>query len=443
MVQLESFKSKTRKLKHLTLYLYLAERSIFTAFLCWAWFFFLFLIGRPFIYNSPHVILIGMLLTIFTLLVAILFRNLYSAFRFIVDPFIVLRKFNTVEPMPDLINKINTMAKEEGIVAPTLLLTDEDIPIGSFGLGKDRSILLLQHEIVKSLNPKELEAVLGHEFYHIKNDIEKEWRDVFWLKYHFTPINFTTLCALVLPILLITLIAGILFPAPSDPEVIHLSPLTFYLYFYLPFVLVGMWISTMLFIFFIYTKLGGFKKPYISSKYFYIRELLADAYNILKMKETDSLFSALGKMVPILGLYSSGILRKKYFCDPNRLFSVKNYSIKDVAKEELSFRPLKQKIKDRLLFKLTLLQLMQKLMHEKVIVHVLDENLSKKHFPFPEPAFDILQRNRDRLGELMIHLKKAGSFNLIECASAMKNDPFEVFIMLVALINSKAVKIVV
>ncbi len=85
---------------------------------------------------------------------------------------------------------------------------------------------------------------------------------------------------------------------------------------------------------------------------------------------------------------------------------------------------------------------MQRLMHNKVNFQVLNDNLSKKNFQLPLSVTDILHKNMDRMEELITHLKKPIGFNLIECASAMKMEQFEVFIMLAALMNSKNIKII-
>jgi Zn-dependent protease with chaperone function len=86
-------------------------------------------------------------------------------------PLLYLRQFRKqmIQPLPRSLNScLRTLVKKAGIRAPELVLVDRATPI-AFSLSYLKSYIYLSIGLLELLTKKELEAVLYHEIYHLKN----------------------------------------------------------------------------------------------------------------------------------------------------------------------------------------------------------------------------------------------------------------------------------
>ena len=97
---------------------------------------------------------------------------------------------------------------------------------------------------------------------------------------------------------------------------------------------------------------------------------------------------------------------------------------------------------DRLLFRLASLQLLKRLLEGGVRVEVREKSLKRKCLFFPRPINEIHSKNREDLGKLVGYMRESGKLNLVRCSSILGIKPFEIFVLLIALISTGRVKIV-
>jgi Zn-dependent protease with chaperone function len=346
-------------------------------------------------------------------------------------------------------------AEKAGVAYPTVLAAENIQTVETFGSNSDQAVVLVPVNAIKQFEPDEIECILMHEMYHIKEDVEYESVRLADTIASNIPINLVVTSAIAFGSMLV----GFAFGTPLS----HVAP----------FDTINR-ISDYIDIFgclcicatlYASAEIGTI----ISDKHLYVRELFADAYAAIETRKPLNLWSAIKKIGRTTVLSRTSLMGFLGFSDSN----YEEKSLSDTIKlstiffTRLSFGEyfLRMLILRRtfgthdtycpLKYRLALQKKLQQLLFGRTRIAILRPSARFWFLPssipeiepemqIPLPVMEVIQEYkygaRARLEQLLKYVEREKeNFNLMNCSNSLRIEPFETFLLLVALIHLKAI----
>jgi len=367
--------------------------------------------------------------------------GLIKGIQFWADPYgQMLRGLNTAEIDHKFQEHAADLARTVGITSPKILTCSNSPSVFTFGTRSSETLIVISKQLLKDLSRDELNAVLFHEMFHIREDSEDSSFRVLFQEALNTPITFISLELLLLA-------STVPLLAVFGIRRVYVGYAEYQTVFTIFYALLAVFVVLMaLILVWAWVYRGG-----LSSRDLYIRELLADSYAAILTRNPSAVESAI-MIVGKASLYGSNrsISRigqlgfaqgsKEKLGNKNELTFAKMFSTKFRSTFNVfHFRtPLKTACPPTT--RIALLKKLQELIEGTVKITVSrshDEvGKSLAIMKIPNCAVKLLLNEKDILKRLFDYVRKnQDSFNLLECAEAIKVEPFEAFLTLVAAAN--------
>jgi len=402
----------------------------------------------PVLFSNPLKISIVML-EIIIIIVALLFSiyGLIFTLRLLFNPHKhFLASLAATDGRKSLQHRLEMLSKSINVFLPTLLESDHIPDVFTFGLSKDNSYVIVSPSFLDELDEDETETVLLHELFHVKEDVEYQSFKVAFQKVAYAPFNFIYV---PLAFMVILLLFPFFFSGRGLPPIIYdkfeaVYPLwtTFGLLVLLPLGLVLMTLTAV--------KLFR-ERSELSRSYLYIRELLADSYSAIISGRPLKTYSAVVKASKRRILLSDRTSYDKIgfaYSPEKETETLGDISLADIFKIRVlpvlyifGLRGGPANVSSPIIYRLGLLKVLQQMIYGNVNIIYLDRSqqsiLSLSQLRMPDTVANVLRKKKVFYREFCEYAAmKRSSFNLIECAHAMKVEPFEAFLMLYAAISS-------
>jgi hypothetical protein len=395
----------------------------------------------------------GTLFAASLILCIISIRALILAALFVQDPLSEIRRRLTLTPAPlVLAEAVESIAHNEDLMVPDTFVVRGSQLVASFCLRQDRAAILFSQDALSALDSEEIDAVLRHEFCHIQKDTEMQNELIFTELMNEWPAHFPLLfVALYAPVIML-IIAAHPFLAMSTQKIGIL-----YAVGERTGAVVTLLVFVIAFIGLAVTMQRQLRIPYLG-KGVYFRELLADAYSVLKTGEVRSLRSALAKLSAML---VQGPAQPESFATIALVISRDarfSHDLQDLNLV-LDARRLRTSFKDTLLatpsgyvqrycpisHRFANLDLLDRIMHARILLshNMLDIKILRKDTSeLPWSITETLRRCEPKSERFFEFIKaNTSGFNLYECAETIAMRPFDVFVMLLAAISSGHIRL--
>lgn len=337
---------------------------------------------------------------------------------------------------------VGSLANKVNVRKPKVELVEKTGPF-TFGVTDDKVSLVIPEDLVKILDKDELETIILHELFHVKHDVESQTSSIVADK-----LLVPKYATLINIFFLITLLWTI-FNWPTVLLVSQsLTTLRSFLYIFRGVLILGIFLIVILLI--IMWRQGTF----LTARYLYVRELLADGFSVLVSEKPKKLQSAIWKATYARHLAKSdsdilsniGVLSSQEQEIPGRnillstLIESKGISKKtwvDTAKDIKTHY-----VEGKSDYRSPFINLIGKLLKEKCRLTVLESNFERMSLKprrnLPEPVYDFARGNKARFTQFLDYaIKNANHFNIIECSNYLEIQPHESFFFLWTAANGK------
>jgi Zn-dependent protease with chaperone function len=422
----------------------------------------LFYLDYAVIFQSPiEMVLVPttFIITVIFLLVSI--YGLFLASKLLINPTGYLLQNSKVRyPNEKSDGRILKAARETGLTA-TIGLAQGIKSALSFGLLQRKAIVLFPDRLVDALDYDELETLVLHESFHVQHDVET--RSSLLIIDYLTqkPIPVITLALADLGVLGL-LILDFLFSGayallrnlPSELVLLS-TPLLFG-------VICLLMIIILVFIF-LFLVQGSF----ISSRYLYISELLADAYALCMTKKPAKLSSLLDKageyslftstasnVFANIGFVNAAYVHHEEENSSNGLSLQKTLReatrpilLSDILHTEKDYPILKDaRKKEEILYRKKLIEIMSCIINNHLHLIVNEDRLASpipsRLASMPPIAFSHITTNKETYMRFLDYARqKQDNFDLVECSKSLGAALFDTFLFLFAAVNTCVIDI--
>ena len=329
---------------------------------------------------------------------------------------------------------VGSLANKANVRKPKVELVEKKSSPFTFGVTDDKVSLVIPKNLMKILDKDELETVILHELFHAKYDVESQTSNIATDK-----LLVPKYATLINIFFLITALWAV-FNWPGRASVLLVSQslvtLKSFLYIFGGVLILGIFMIMILFI--VMWKQGTF----LTARYLYVRELLADGFSVLMSEKPKKLQSAIRKIThtryfsksnsDILG--EVGVLSSPEQEMPRRniplstLIESKGINKKtwvDTAKDTKTHY-----VEDKSDYRRPFIDLIGKLLQEKCSLTVLESDFEKMSLKprrnIPKPVYDFARGNKTRFIKFLDYaIKNADHFNIMECSNYLKIQPHE------------------
>jgi Zn-dependent protease with chaperone function len=390
--------------------------------------FMIFLITQLMYWN---LLTLAFTLLLCALCIVIIFLTLprtISTLRFIHNPSkYLLKNQGKSKTSMKLEGLIATLSTKSGIKKPKIEIIEGPPVAFSFGTSDNMASLVVSEDLMKLLDEDELETVILHELFHIKNDDLGTYTTTLVQSKLLHPqlFNIATLFTLLTVLWSFLLGPPLIRPLTLSAS-LYLSALK--LGFYLA---VGLVLLVLASAFVVFSKQGGL----VSQKYLYVQELLADGFSSILSEKPMKLYSAILKTTGFHDRHASKGKTPELDFSFGKLtysstFGTKSYQFWKSINDPLVY--------DKVGYRLPFVKMMENLIFGSSTLTITGTTIPELRRSLPQPVFNMVKLNKPKFAEFLVYsTKNMNNFNLVECANNLKLQPFQAFMFLWAAARMK------
>jgi Zn-dependent protease with chaperone function len=371
---------------------------------------------RSKLFGNPYSFILLALLFAFIILSLFIARKFWKMYK---KPIDVLLKGIDYEEEKELEKRIMVLAKKFGVNPPRCFVTSSNkVNVLSAAMDKKENFIIFSKSVLNSLEKEEIDSVILHELWHIKNDIKEVTRSSLAFG------DFTLM---------------LLFSS---------SPLIAFLYLFNPDLglhVVDFFVFSILYSISYYLLLFT-DVATISSYYPEYREYDADLASSLITRDASLLISALKKMI-LLKFVESKFLALQFFAQ-NKNLEIKSW--KEVLKTKLAYPWIKYQHPSPFL-RIKFLKLIDRLINEKVSLEIKKPlkkfsafNISLNPFFLFSPFGKRLRRmKKEDIKAVYDYIAlNSNNFNAKDCSIALKIQEEDVISFFISLLRKGTIDVI-